>query len=154
MNVKEPLLSGLRGACHIFLADLRALPEEAYGKSFGPASRTVADIVYEVNMVNDHVGMALRGEEPFAWPDGGYIRAPEDFKEKSVVLAAFKESKARLLATIEGMSEADFETTVETERGPKTGFERCQFMTVHMWYHSGQLNYIQTLIGDDGWHWG
>lgn len=153
MNVREPLISALRGACHIFLADLRALPEEAYDKSFGPTSRTVADIAYEVNMVNDHVGMALRGEEPFAWP-GGYIRAPEDFKEKSVVLAAFKESKAKLLATIEAMSEADFETTIETERGPKTGFERCQFMTAHMWYHSGQLNYIQTLIGDDGWHWG
>lgn len=31
--------------------------------------------------------------------------------------------------------------------------KQVRFMAVPLWYHSGQLNFIQTLLGDDEWHW-
>ncbi len=40
----------------MFLQDLEALPESAFEASFGGVTRTIPDIVYEVNLVNDHVG--------------------------------------------------------------------------------------------------
>ena len=142
----------LQTSCKMFLQDLQALPEEAFDKSFGPKTRTVADIVYEVNMVNDHVGMVLRGEEPFVWPDG-WITAPEGFRSKSVVIESFEAATDRILGTIAGYTDAEMETSVETEDGTTTRSERARFMALHLWYHSGQLNFIQTLLGDDGWHW-
>ncbi|RYG26371.1 DinB family protein [bacterium] len=148
-----PETEALKGACALFMQDLLALPEEAITKKFSPATRTVADIVYEVNLVNDHVGMIMRGEEPFDWPDGDYVRAPEGFDTKQVVIDAFAESSARIVATAESFSAEKLREPLETDQGTKTRGERCGFMTVHLWYHSGQLNFIQTLLGDAAWHW-
>lgn len=154
MEATTTAARGLKNACAIFLKDLQALPEEAFTKSFGPSVRTVADIVYEVNLVNDHVGMVLRGEEPFDWPDSGWIKAPEDFQTKETVMKGFEESSRRIVETASSFTPQDLERKVQTERGETTVAERCQFMTVHLWYHCGQLNFIQTLLGDDVWHWG
>ena len=137
----------------MFAKDLEALPEEAFTKCFGSKVRTVADIVHEVNLVNDHVGMVMRGEKPFEWPEGDWIRAPVEFNTKTVIIKAFQDSSNRIIETINSMTEADLEGTVQTEHGERTRFERCRFMTLHIWYHSGQLNFVQTLLGDDGWHW-
>jgi hypothetical protein len=153
MDSKTVAVNGLKGACKIFLQDIEALPEEAFCKSFGPKTRTVADIVYEVNLVNDHVGMVIRGEEPFVWPEGAWITAPEGARTKDVVVDSFRKSSEKILATAEGLSEEEFEAPLTTEDGVTNRFERCRFMTLHMWYHSGQLNFIQTLLGDDGWNW-
>lgn len=152
MDVKNTALSGLKSAFHLFLRDLEALPEDAFAKSFGGKARTVADMVYEVNLVNDHIGLNLRGEPLFDWPEG-WIFAPEGARTKDAVLQSFKSSSDRILATIEGMTAEDLEATIQTDSGETTRFERCRFMTVHCWYHSGQLNFIQTLLGDDQWHW-
>lgn len=154
MDIKAIALGGLKGACGVFLTDLEALPEEAFGERFGGSARTVADIVYEVNLVNDHVGMTIRGEEPFDWPEGGWISAPEGFAGREVVVSAFKESSERILETVDGFSEEDLLGKVTTEHGETDRFERCRFMTLHLWYHSGQLNFIQNLKGDSAWHWG
>ena len=148
-----PSAKELRNACKLFRQDLEALPEEAFVQRFGPATRTVADIVYEVDLVNDHVGMVIRGERPFDWPGGTYLKAPEDLRTKEAVLDAFRVSSKRIVATAEAFSPEELAATIETEHGPTTRAERCRFMTLHLWYHSGQLNFIQTLRGDDAWHW-
>jgi len=153
MESKTIALNGLKGAFKIFRQDLEALPEEAICQSFGPKVRTVADLVYEVNLVNDHVGLTIRGEDLFDWPEG-WIKAPESLNSKEAVLEAFKASSEKIIATVENFSEAQMEETISDGEGGTTNrFERCRFMTLHVWYHSGQLNFIQTLIGDDAWHW-
>ncbi|HEV2474155.1 MAG TPA: hypothetical protein VGS41_15870, partial [Chthonomonadales bacterium] len=60
---KNIALGMLRSSYRLFSKDLEVLPESAFTQSFGSACRTVADLVYEVNMVNDHVGLTIRGEE-------------------------------------------------------------------------------------------
>lgn len=77
------------------------MPEEAFTKDLGGKARTVADVVFEVNLVNDHVGMVRRGEERFAWPEGGWIRAPAEFGTKAEVVAAFERSSERIVETAE-----------------------------------------------------
>lgn len=154
MDIQASAVKLLEGAVQLMTADLGAMPEEMFSRRFGGKARTVADIVYEVMLVNDHVGRTIRGEELFEWPEGGWITAPEGFAGKEHILAQFKESCEMILATGKSLSEADLLGNVTTEHGETTRFERCQFIALHMWYHSGQFNYIQTLAGDDGWHWG
>ena len=143
----------LKRAFDIFRYDLEALPEDAINKSFGGKTRTVADIVFEVNLVNDHVGMVIRGEVPFKWPEGGWIKAPAEFNSKEAVLDAFNKSAEKLTKTANSYSQSQMEEPIQTEDGQTTRGERCRFMTLHLWYHSGQLNFIQTMLGDDEWHW-
>jgi hypothetical protein len=145
---------GLRSACRNFLKDLEAMPEDAFEKNFGGATRTVADIVYEVNLVNDHIGMQMRGEEPFEWKDEGWIKAPADFRGKETVINAFKTSSEKILAAADALSAAEMDAPIQGKDGETSQGARCRFMTLHVWYHSGQVNFIQTLLGDDAWHWG
>jgi uncharacterized damage-inducible protein DinB len=154
MDLQSNAHDMLKASFSLFRKDLEALPEEAYEHRFGGTTRTIPDIVYEVNLVNDHVGMVMRGEEPFDWPEGAWIFAPASFRGKSAILEAFNQSAERTLQTVSAMTSADLEGQVETEHGPTSRFERCQFMSQHMWYHSGQLNFMQSLLGDDQMHWG
>jgi hypothetical protein len=151
MNPKEIAVGGLKRAAARFEKDLEALPPEAFDRCFGGKARAVCDIVCEVNMVNDHIRLTLRREPLFDWPDGWPV-APEGQRTKEAVLAAFRASSALCVATAEAMSDDDLAATFTTEHGDTDGYERCRFMSLHMWYHCGQLNFIQTLLGDDVWH--
>ena len=153
MDLRATAAKSLESAFSIFTQDLEALPEDAFTKQFGPKTRSVADIVFEVNMVNDHIGMAIRGEEAPEWADDGWVKAPSDFNTKAIVIEAFKQSSQKIISSVEAMTSEQLEESVQTERGETTRYQRCQFIALHVWYHSGQLNYIQTMIGDDGWHW-
>ena len=152
MDTKTIALNGFKNACKLFLSDLEALPDEAYTRSLGGKARSVADIVYEVNLVNDHVGLGMRGEEQFEWPEG-WIKAPADLQAKDAVIESFRKSSDRIVDTIEGFSKEQIEEPYRHEEKETTRFERIRFMTLHVWYHGGQLNFIQTLLGDDDWHW-
>lgn len=150
---KEQALKALQSASRMLTCDLNALPEEAFNKSFGPKTRTVADIIFEINLVNDHIAMVIRGEEPFPWPEGGWIKAPDTFAGKATVTEAFEASISKIIETVESFSLEQLTETIKTENAETSRYERCRFMAMHMVYHSGQLNFIQTLLGDDEWHW-
>ncbi len=151
-DAKAIAVSMLKSSYYLLSKDLEALPEEAFNQSFGEKCRTVADLICEVNMVNDHVGLTIRGEELFSWPDG-WIKAPGDFRLKDAVISAFKQSMERFIATAERYTEEEILAPLEVEGKITNRYERCRFVALHNWYHSGQLNFIQTLRGDDTMHW-
>ena len=153
LDVVSLSVNGFRGAASIMTKDLEALPDESFLKVFNPKTRTIADIIYEVILVNDHVGMVMREEEPFVWPEGGWITAPAEFDGKESVLAAFRASCEKFSETIASFSAEKLCEPLSIESGATTRFERIRFVMLHMWYHSGQLNFVQTLLGDDAWHW-
>ena len=153
MEAKTIGTNAVKRSVQLMLNDLEALPESAFDQNFGGKSRTVADIVYEVIKVNDDIAANMRKEQTPPWPDDGWLKAPEDFRTKEAVIAAFKASSDKLTETVESFSEEQFAETITTEHGETNRFERCRFIALHIWYHSGQLNFIQTLIGDDDWHW-
>jgi len=152
MDLQASALSAFSRIREIFLKDLEAIPSEAFNKRFSDKTRTVSDITYEVNLVNDHVCALLRGEEAFEWPDG-WVTAPETYRAKDAVIKGFEASSQKVVDLINSYSLADMEVAEMTENGERTRYQRLQFLTLHMWYHSGQLNFIQTLLGDDDWHW-
>lgn len=154
MDTRAIAVRKLTGACRAFRQDLEALPDDAFDRGFGGIARTVADIVYEVNFIHDYFGMLLRGEEPTVHPpEDGWMRAPEDKRTKGVVLAEFDAAASRIIAATEALTREQMEAAVPSSRGETTPFERVLFLTQHLWYHCGQLNYVQTLLGDAAWHW-
>ncbi len=153
LQLKDILKVRMERAVKAFHADLEALPESAFTKSFGEKARTVADIVHEINLVNDHLGRSVRGDEPTVIPQEGWITAPADFTEKAQIIKSFDDIVAEQVATVEKMTEQELEEIIPTDFGDVTKFERLLFIPIHIYYHSGQLNYIQTLLGDDDFHW-
>jgi uncharacterized damage-inducible protein DinB len=149
---KAIVLKSLTSAFRNFRLDLESLPEDVFARSLGGKARTVADIVYEVNLVNDDIVRNIQGEKPMDWPEG-WVTAPPELQAKEAVIAAFDASRDRVMALFESLTSEDMERAVVTEHGRTTPFERGRFIVLHVFYHSGQLNFIQTLLGDDGWHW-
>ena len=152
METANPVAKTLKNTFRLFLIDLEALPEEAYDKSFGPKVRTIADIVHEINVVTDEVVKVIQGgyDGPMA---EGWIKAPEGLRTKATAIEAFKKSSETALAIVEGFTPEDMQVTVKNQEGEATREAECRFMNLHAWYHLGQLNYVQTLLGDDKWHW-
>jgi hypothetical protein len=150
---KSEILENLNGSFSLLEKDLNALPEELFTKCMGGKTRTVADIIFEIIEVNDHVGATIRGEVPPAWPYEGWVTAPSDFGTKEVVIAGLIASRDRFVSGVEAMSDEELNGTIQTERGESTRASRCRFVALHNWYHSGQLNFIQSLAGDDKWNW-
>ncbi|MGC4043376.1 MAG: hypothetical protein QM758_06195 [Armatimonas sp.] len=152
MDTKEKTLSSLSRVFHFFSQDIEALPEEAFARSQGGKARTVADIVHEVNLTNDCLRQHLLGEPVLIRPNA-QTTAPDDLNTKDAVMQSFKTSSGQVIQAVKQLSVAQMEETIPGETGEGTRADHCRAMTVHLWYHSGQLNYIQTLLGDDAMHW-
>lgn len=150
-DLPSPIKS-LKGALEIFAKDLESTPDRAFHESLGGKARTVSDIAHEVCLVNDHVCRTMTGEPLFDWPEG-WVKAPAELTTKEAAIAAFALCQSKTLATVEGWSDEDLAIKVQSEFGERDRAESCRFMALHLWYHSGQINFIQTLLGDDHWHW-
>jgi uncharacterized damage-inducible protein DinB len=152
MNTKAIVTKSMESSFRLMRKDIEELPEEAFAKCYGGKARTVADIVYEVILVNEREVQTTRNEKLADWPEG-WIKAPENVQTKEQVLAAFNKAAAEVLAAANSFTSEQLEEPLQTEDGETTRFERFRFMALHTWYHSGQLNFVQTLIGDDEFHW-
>jgi hypothetical protein len=152
IDIKQTALQSLEWAFKSFGQDLEALPEEAFDKHFGGKARTVADFVHEVVVVNEHIRLTIAGEELFEFPSG-WITAPEDLRTKRAVIASFKASGDKFMDTVKSFTQDQMLEPIQSDDKTTNRFERCRFVSWHNGYHSGQLNYVQTLLGDDGWHW-
>ena len=152
MNTKEKALTNIHRTFHAFLQDLEALPPDTFERSLGGKARTAADIVYEVNLTNDCLRLDMLGEPILDRPNA-WVTAPEKARTKASAIASFRASSEQVIQTVEQMSLEEVEGVIRTDLGEMTRADYCRSMTVHLWYHSGQLNYIQTLLGDGASHW-
>ena len=153
MEATHPAIDSLKNVLNFYVRDIEALPDDAVFKSLGGKARTVADIVYEVNLVNDHIGQALRGEPQFEWPDEQWIKAPVELNTKAALVAAFKASLEKQIATLESFLPDNMDTPIVNEGKETTPAAQARFMGIHLWYHLGQINFVQTLVGDEKMHW-
>ena len=152
MNTKEKTLGSVTRALRFFQQDLENLPPEVFEKSLGGKARTAADIAYEVRLTNERLCRDLQrlesSESPNAW-----TVAPEEFRTKEAAIASFQSSADQVVALIERLSVEEMEEVVPGVLGDASRADHCRAMTVHLFYHSGQLNFIQTLLGDSEIHW-
>src|SRR6185369_16122359 len=97
--------------------------------------RTIADIVHEINMVNDREVKEIRGEKPSDWPDG-WVVAPAEMKTKKDVIDAFEASAKNTLDAAESFTSEKLEEPLMAPDGETTRFAKFRFITLHNWYHS------------------
>ena len=152
MNTKEKTLHSVTRVFRFFLQDLENLPAEFFDRSLGGKARTVADIAYEVRLTNERLCRDLQGQ-PSAERPNAWVLAPEEIRTKEATIRSFQTSCEQVLQIIEPMSLEEMEEVVPGVLGEASRADHCRSMTVHLWYHSGQLNFIQTLLGDSEIHW-
>jgi hypothetical protein len=77
-----------------------------------------------------------------------------EFAVKSVAIARLSEATEALTGAIASASDDTLNQVVTPPWGMPAPLYICaQVAASHIWYHDGQLNYIQCLLGDDKVHW-
>jgi hypothetical protein len=133
-------------------ADINAIPDDKWTNTYGgcsrPAGALLADAITMMSWTTD----TLKGEKSNAYDDMGALAGK--LGDKAAAVAALAEASQALGAAINGASDELLNSTVEAPWGmPTPVYMLAQIAVSHIWYHDGQLNYIQCMLGDDKVHW-
>ncbi len=155
LQPKEHLRTFTERAYRLLVNDLNALAQERHHASPGGCARSALNIVAECAMVNQYIAEYLttgKAERPSPEQRAAHL-ASFDTSEKA--LAYLEKATQQLLEAIGALDEAMLgDVSDQPLRRPMSRFAVAELPAVHMSYHDGQLNYIQTLHGDDQMHWG
>ena len=139
----------------ILVKDTKHIPEEKFCFCPMGCAKTAEDILRECAGTNARIAASLRGEDPSS--SVAYL----DFQKKvdaASGLEAFgkliMESSEIVRAAIDGIADADLDKQVKMPWGAMFLLGAAILLpSQHMNYHDGQINYIQTLLGDSAFHW-
>ena len=143
----------LQGAKRAYLDDLNAMSEDDLGTSPGGAARTAFDYTYETSFVNRRVACRLRGEDPGAFPNDGWMKAPNEAKSKQAAIENFSASMDEVIAAWDALPETDLDRAIPLANGQTNPLDVVFLCVYHTGYHDAQLNYVQSLNGDTKMNW-
>jgi hypothetical protein len=137
----------------LYLADLRSMPDEMLRKRCGGKARTGYDITYELTgMYGTFADLLTARAGEISGPDG-WIKAPAEFQNRDRAMSAFDSALALFLKAFRAYSGDVFSDEYPSPAGPFTPLRMANLAVWHTMYHSGQLNFIQTICGDEQFHW-
>lgn len=127
--------------------DLAAHRDEELLSRPSETARSVADFAYETVFVNRRIAARLRGET--VAPMDGFPACPEELRDRGLLAKAMRESADEVLAAL-----GDPQREITRPDGSTvSAFASAEFAAIHMFYHLGQVNYVQTMYGDPAVHW-
>ncbi|RYG45626.1 DinB family protein [bacterium] len=147
LDLHALLSNRLRETTTLWAKDLRAHRPEELTTKLGEGARSPADIAWECVLTNRRLAMRMRGEEPFNLD--GFPSCPPESANATSLIRALSESSDELLAA----AGEDMAREITYPGGSESVFSYAEFAAMHMMYHLGQINYIQTLYGDPAVHW-
>jgi len=152
-DFKTFLAAKLDMVTFLFTKDMEALSHEQLDASVAGCARTGYDIAFEIVTTNCMFAKIVRGEGMETIQFEGWLHAPDEFKDRQGALEAVQASFADMKASLLACPDDELSVTTDTPIGPKSRADIAFMSVYHGGYHSGQLNYIQTLHGDSDMHW-
>ena len=153
LDLKSYSKQNLEDARDRYLEDLAALPDTAFDQSPGGEARSPAHFTYEIVCVNRRLATRLRGEDPGPFNPSLWETTPDEYRGLALASQAFSNSTEEFLEALESIPVEEMEREIQTPSGSTTPFDLAMFCAMHINYHDGQLNYIQSLHGDVDIHW-
>lgn len=147
-------LSGwLQGLTSMYTADIEAIPEDQWTKSFGGVTRGAGDLTADTIALLEWTTEAIKGNV-LLMEEGSHQQYAGDCSTKAGATALLSKSVEKFQAALNSASDETLNSTVMAPWGMETPvFMMAQIAVSHVWYHDGQLNYVQCLLGDEKVHW-
>ena len=150
MKLGEYAAGTIQAAAEVLAHTISMMPAERveWSPAADPASATRCALnqAAECIGVNRTMAALLRGEEPAPRSD------ERPFADAAGACEQIRASAAEFSAAVRALNEEDWTRKYTTQMGPMPGFRIVQIATGNMYYHFGQVNYIQTLYGDSTFH--
>lgn len=153
-DARNEVLERLAFARQLFGADIKSMSHDDLAAACGGQSRCGYDLMFEmVGFYETFAGLLKSGPADIEGPQGGWVRAPNEFCDKNSAVDAMNTAAEMFTQAIESYA-GDFVSDVfPSPVGPFTPIGMANLAIWHTMYHSGQLNYIQTIRGDVDFHW-
>lgn len=135
------------------IQDLEAMAEDKINTCPGGCARPALNLVAECAMINALVAGYLRTGVAERLPPDQRQAHLASFDTREKARAYLEQTTQDLLNALETLDENTLGDVSEPLGRPMSRFEIAQLPAMHMMYHDGQLNYLQTLHGDDQIHW-
>jgi uncharacterized damage-inducible protein DinB len=123
------------------------VPEEKRGWKLADTSRSALDILNHASYWTLFMGRTLAGESLPA-SEEEWLSATPELKDPEGARELAERIGREFVAVVQALSSQDLEREVEMPWGQQTVAQVILDNYWHLSYHEGQLNYIQTLLGD------
>jgi len=153
-STRASVAEWIRQVGQMYNKDLAAISDEQFKSSFAGKARTAQDFTSEIVGMNFMVARIISGELVSMPSDEEQKAFRDSFTSTSFAQEKITESTNALAAALEALSDEQLGEEVNAPWGmPITKFGFANLQAGHIWYHDGQLNYIQALNGDEAIHW-
>lgn len=154
INARAYLQNWLRGLVSMYTADINATPDEKWNETFGGCTKSACQFTADAIGMLMWATTALKGTPA----NDGYMGQMEivagQCGTKAGAIEKLSTAADEFIDALGKVSEEDLAKDVVTPWGmPTPLFMVAQIAVSHVWYHDGQLNYVQCLLGDDKVHW-
>ncbi len=149
-SIIEMAKGGTMRQAELIVKDAKYIPEDKF--CFCPAgcAKTAKDILAEIARSNVMLGVAIA----CAAPDEEFNKRVDQATTLEALGKLVIESAEKACLVLDSLSEADLDREVTMPWGAKFRIGEAILLPIsHMTYHDGQINYIQTLLGDSCFHW-
>jgi hypothetical protein len=149
-SIKDIAKGGLMHAAETIVKDAKYIPEDKFCFCPMGCAKTAEAILREIAVGNVKLATAIKGEEPSAEFEAKAGQATTIDALGALVM----ESAGIACAAIDTIADEDMEKLAKMPWGASFPMFVAIFLpSQHMTYHDGQINYIQTLLGDSTFHW-
>jgi len=135
---------------------LATTPDDKINWSPGPCARTPIQLVAHGAMgISGIQGMLVGKPFPYAGiveADTAWRAAEKEFTNREQVLALLEQSSAEYLAWLDTLTAEQLASTLELPFGSFPMAAAITFAADHLRNHAAQIDYIQTVYGDQDWH--
>jgi len=150
IDARGYLIGWLKGLVSMTSADIRAMPDDKWTVGMGGCTRPANAIVAETIGLLRWATGALRGETG----NSDYSGGTDELPTQAVAIQKLEEVADEFCGALAAASdEALAKEITPPWQMPAPLFMIAQIAVSHVWYHDGQLNYIQCLLGDEKVHW-
>ena len=134
------------------VADIKAIPDDKWTHGFGGCCRSANCLLADTVTNCMWTTAVLKGESSSCYDDMQALG--ETFADKALAIDAFVAASNDLAEAIKGASDERLNSLVDAPWGMPTPVMTLAHISVsHVWYHDGQFNFIQSLLGDEKVHW-
>jgi uncharacterized damage-inducible protein DinB len=139
---------------HMYQTDVRAIPADKWDATFGGCTRSARAITTEAVAILAWTAEALEGNVISGTEEDATKEWTEKCRTQESAVAQLRSVAEEFSRAFESASD-DVLTKVITPPWQMDAplYAIVQIAVNHLWYHDGQLNYIQCLLGDDKIHW-
>jgi hypothetical protein len=126
------------------------IPADKHHWCAGGCTKTPMQIYLECAGAYRFLGQFLRGEKT-DWSES--LPKSEDYPDYAAAKALMAQCQQELFEALDSLGNADWEKQLTLPWGEKMTLAQALYLSsYHTCWHAGQLNYIQTLLGDKEFH--